>query len=76
MESAGGAASRMDGESDNNASGGAIASTAGAGSNLLALAGLDEEGRRQALLGDMVTTATPAACEILGDDDDDDYDNY
>ncbi|CAM9245677.1 unnamed protein product [Ectocarpus fasciculatus] len=76
LESAGGAASRMDGESDLIAPGGAIASTAGAGSNLLALAGLDEEGRRQALLGGMVTTATPAACGILGDDDDEDYDNY
>lgn len=76
MESADGAASRMDGESDPIESGGAIASTAGVGSNLLALAGLDEEGRRQALLGGMVPTATPAACAILGDDDDEDFDNY
>ncbi|CAM9945540.1 unnamed protein product [Ectocarpus sp. 6 AP-2014] len=76
LESADGAASRMDGESDPIESGGAIASTAGVGSNLLALAGLDEEGRRQALLGGMVPTATPAACAILGDDEDEDFDNY
>lgn len=56
-------------------SGSATTSVAGAGSGgLLALAGLDEEGRRRALLG--VLDTKPPAASGLGDDEDEDYDNY
>lgn len=61
--------------SDIQPSGSAMASAAGAGSGgLLALAGLDEEGRRRALLG--VMESKPPAASGLGDDEDEDYDNY
>lgn len=53
-------------------SGSAITSAVGAGGGggLLALAGLDEEGRRRALLGG------PAASGLGDDGDEEDYDNY
>lgn len=62
--------------SDLRASGGPIAPTAEArGSGLLALEGLDDEGRRRALLGGLGTE--PFAARGFGDDDEDeDYDNY
>lgn len=61
--------------SDVQSSGSAMTSVAGAGSGgLLALAGLDEEGRRRALLG--VLESKPPAEAGLGDDEDEDYDNF
>lgn len=55
--------------------GSVMTSAAGAGSgSLLALAGLDEEGRRRALLG--VSGAKSQAASRFGDDEDEDYDNY
>lgn len=52
-----------------------MSSVAGAGSSgLLALAGLDEEGRRRALLGEL-GSKLPSAFG-LEEDEDEDYDNY
>eukprot|EP00903_Cladosiphon_okamuranus_P014308 g13290.t1 len=72
---AGSAGSEAVGVSDVQLSGGAMTSVAGAGSGgLLELAGLDEDGRRRALLG-VLDSESPAGSG-LGDDEDDDYDNY
>lgn len=74
-EFAGAAGTAAASVSDIQASGSAMTSAAGAGrGGLLALAGLDEEGRRRALLGEL--GSKPPAAFGLGDDEDEDYDNY
>lgn len=61
--------------SDLLASGGPVAPNVEAqGGGLLALEGLDDEGRRRALLGGL-DTGPSAACGLV-DDEDEDYDNH
>ncbi|CAM9745565.1 unnamed protein product [Scytosiphon promiscuus] len=67
--STGSAASAIGSTSDLVVSGGAMGPTAGSRGNLLALAGLDEEGQRRALLGGLGGTASG-----FGGDDEEDYD--
>lgn len=58
------------------ASGGPIAPTAEArAGGLLALEGLDDDGRRRALLAGLDTEPS-AACGLGDDDEDEDYDNH
>lgn len=67
--STGSVASVADDTSDPIRLDGAAVPMAGSGSDLFALAGLDEEGQRRALLG-----VHGAAVSGLGGDDDEDYD--
>eukprot|EP00752_Nemacystus_decipiens_P002850 g2654.t1 len=75
-ELAGAAESGAASASDIQPSASGMTKVAGAGSGgLLALAGLDEKGRRRALLGGLDSKPPPVA-SVLGDDEDEDYDNY